>query len=74
MTPDTPPVSDADAPREQKENPMDISADLIEAAKIVTNSLTQFSYGEIDTATSPYIGDVSLTPAQYRALVDLADR
>lgn len=47
---------------------------LIEAARVVANNLTQFAYGEIDTATTPYIGDVSLTPAQYRALVALGHR
>lgn len=49
-----------------------IDPNLIEAARVVANSLTQFSYGEFDTAATPYIGDVSLTPVQYRALAALA--
>lgn len=49
-----------------------MTPDLIDAARIVTDALGQFAYGPIDPETTPYMGQVELTVAQYRALKAIA--
>ncbi len=45
-----------------------MNADASDAIRVVIDSLTQFAYGSIDPETTPYMGNVSLTPAQFNAL------
>lgn len=40
------------------------------AIEIMLDGLTQFAYGEIDPTTTPWQGDVTLSPVQHDALVD----
>ncbi len=49
-----------------KESP--VNDETLAAIGTVLNSLTQFAYGPIDRATTPWQGTVTLTPAQYEAL------